>query len=99
MLVKDHKTENGRLLLAVCDSNLINKKFEEGPAQLDLTSEFYKGTEKTPEETVDLMRNAYILNLVGFDSVKLALDEEIIDPDHVKYIQKIPYAQAISPAD
>ena len=95
MIVKTHKDPQGRMILAVCDSVLAGKTFEEGDAQLDLTSDFYKGEEKNKDEVADLMRNAYILNLVGTECVKLALDEEIIDPNEVKEIQKIPYAQSV----
>lgn len=96
MLVKNHVTEDGRLILAVCDSNLIGKKFEEGIAQLDLTGEFYKGEEMPAVEVADLMRNAFSLNLIGLESVKTALDEELISPDQVRYVQKIPYAMAVA---
>lgn len=43
MIVKMHKTQDNRIVLAVCDNDLLDKKFEEGKMQLDLTSYFYKG--------------------------------------------------------
>ena len=47
MIVKIHKMPDGRSVIAVCDSNLLGKKFEEKNLQLDLTADFYKGSEKT----------------------------------------------------
>jgi len=99
MIVKIHKTDNNRMMVAVCDTELLGKKFEEGDKQLDLTADFYKGEEKTDQEVADLMRNAYILNLVGKKTVTLAINEDLITGDHVQTIDDVPYAQAISGAD
>ena len=95
MIVKAHKTENGKLLLAVCDSDLIGKKFEEGKKQLDLDADFYKGEEKSEIETIDLMRNAYVINLVGKNSVTLAINEDLISGENVEEINGVPYAHSI----
>jgi hypothetical protein len=95
MIVKAHKTEDGRLLLAICDSDIIGKKFEEEKKQLDLSSDFYKGEEKSNKETTDLMRKAYIINIVGKNSITLAINQNLISGDYVEEINGIPYAQSI----
>ena len=94
MILKLHKRE-GKLLVAVCDSELLGQKFEEGDKQLDLTSNFYKGDEKDDMTVGDTIRNANTLNLVGEKAVKLGIDEGMIDESHVKKISGISYAQAI----
>ena len=96
MIVKIHKTEDKRMILAICDSDLLGKKFEEKNKQLDLTSDFYKGEEKSEQEICDLMRNAHNLNLVGKKSVTLAINENLISGNHIKEIKKIPYALYIA---
>ena len=95
MIVKAHTTQDKKLLLAICDSELIGKKFEEGNKQLDLTSDFYNGKEKSEQETINLIKKAYILNLVGEKTINLALKIELISGDHIDHIDKIPYAQCI----
>lgn len=95
MIVKIHKTDDKRLVLAVCDNDILGKKFEESNKQLDLTSDFYKGEERTNEETCDLMRNSYMLNLVGKKTIKFALDKKIIDQNNVKNICNIPYSTVV----
>ena len=92
MIVKVHEKE-GRVLVAVTDSNLIGKKFREGNIQLDLTSDFYKGEEKTEEETGDLIRNADHVNLVGKKAIELAVKEGIIEEENIITIQEISHAQ------
>ena len=91
--VKIHKRD-GSIIAAVCDSELVGKKFEEGNLQLDLTGDFYKGEEKNEQEAGDIIRNAGHVNLVGEKSVKLGIQEGIIDEQNVKTVQGIPHAQA-----
>jgi len=93
MITKTHKNHENKIVVAVCDSELLGKKYEEDNKQLDLTSDFYQGEEKEDVAIGDLMRNADSVNLVGEKAVKLAIDEEIIDEEHVKKIAGIPYAQ------
>jgi len=94
MIVKVHK-KNEKTLVAVCDNDLIGKKFEEGELQLDLTSDFYAGQDIDEKEAGDLIRNADMINLVGKTAVKLGMDEGVIEEDHVITIAGIPHAQAV----
>jgi hypothetical protein len=94
MIVKIHKREN-RTVLAVCDSDLVGRKFTEGDRQLDLSGDFYKGEERTDKDVGDLLRNADIVNLVGEKSVAIGIQEEVITQDHVITIAGIPHAQAV----
>ena len=94
MIVKVHK-RSGKALVAVCDTDLIGKKFEEGELQLDLTSNFYAGEEVDEKAAGDLIRNAYMVNLVGKNAVKLGVDKGIIEESHIGKIAGIPHAQAV----
>lgn len=93
MIVKIHKRD-GKTVVAVCDSSLLGKRFEEKDMQLDLSSDFYAGDEMDETEAGDLIRNADHINLVGKESVNLGIKEGVIDEDNVKSISNIPYAQA-----
>jgi len=95
MIVKLHKTNDNKKIVAVCDSNLIGKKFEEKNLQLDLTSDFYSGEEKPEEVITKMFYDCYMINLVGKNSVNLALKHGIISENNIVYIKKIPHAQAI----
>jgi hypothetical protein len=92
MIVKVHETKNGTIV-AVVDKEILGERFEEGELQLDLASSYYKGEQKSPEEIGDLMRNAYGVNLVGERTIRLAIDEGIIEEDMVRRIAGIPYYQ------
>jgi len=96
MLVKIHKSY--RDVIAICDSELLGKKFEETGknTQLDLTGEFFRGEEKTEEETRELIEDALkedaIFNIVGKQSISIALETGVIKKQGVIKIQGIPVA-------
>jgi uncharacterized protein len=96
MIVKKHVVEGGRLILCVCDEDIIGKEFQTNDFKLDLSSDFYKGDKKTDQETIKLIGAAYMVNLVGNKSVDLALKLNIISKQDIIKIDEIPYVQAIS---
>lgn len=95
MIVNIHKTSDGRRIIAVCDSELIGKKFEEHSLQLDLTSNFYKGEEKNEQEILELFKTASMINLVGKKSVELGIKTNIIDKKNIIKIKDVPHVQAL----
>lgn len=98
IFIKLHKSY--RNLVAICDSNLIGKKFEEtfenGTKQLDLRENFYRGEEKTQEEAIEFIKTQSLedatFNIVGRESIKVAEIAGIIKPNSFSTIQGIPYA-------
>ncbi|MBI4152928.1 DUF424 family protein [Candidatus Woesearchaeota archaeon] len=95
MIVKVHH-DQGRKIVVIIDSDLLGKKFEEGNRQLDLTAEFYKGEEKSEKEVKGLVKGAYILHIVGRESVNVALKQGWIDEANILQIKGIPHAEAIA---
>ncbi len=97
LIVKKH-FDNGRLILAVCDPELVGLVFEDKNIVLDLSKSFYRG-DLTPNDVVEsLMKEAYIMNLVGEHSVKLALDNNLISKELVFRIKNVPYAYYVNDA-
>ena len=94
MIAKIHNKDKG-YVLAVCDNELLGKKFSEGDKQLDLTSDFYKGEDMTEDDVADLMRNAEIVNIVGEKSVALAIREEIATKEDVMLVEGVPHVEII----
>lgn len=97
MYVKLHKSY--RTVVAICDSNLLGKKFEEkfenGIKQLDIRENFYKGDEMPEEEVIELIKREYkedaTFNIVGKDSCKAAEKAGLIELKFVKKIKGIQY--------
>jgi hypothetical protein len=85
-----------RDVVAVCDKELIGKKFEEGIFQLDVKENFFKGKESSKEEVSEIMRDMKLedstFNIIGEKSVQTALEAGIITKDGVRKIANIPFA-------
>ena len=89
-------TKSCRDIVAICDSDLIGKKFEEGKFQLNVKENFYKGEEIPEEKTIDIIQKMSqedaTFNIVGEKSVNCALKAGIISKESIKKIQGIPFA-------
>ncbi len=94
ILVKIHQAY--RYIVAVCDSDLIDKKFEDGNKQLDLTGNFFKGEEKTEEEVgeiiLDMQLEDATFNIVGKKSCELAKKQGLISEGGIIHIGGVPIA-------
>lgn len=92
--IKLHKSY--RPVVAICDSELIGKKFEEGIKQLDIRENFYNGEELDEEEAIKLIqdqsREDATFNIVGENAVNIAIKAGLISDDLALTIQNIPYA-------
>ncbi len=94
MLIKIHKSY--RDVVAICDSELIGKYFEEEGFQLDIKESFYKGKEVSEEKAKEIVekmsREDATFNIVGEKSIKCATETGIISEEGVKKVQGIPFA-------
>lgn len=95
IIVKRHIPADNRLILAICDKELLGNKYEEGKVQLDLSSEFYNGKESSKEELKSLMPKAYSISAVGEKSVAICRSLKIIEQNLIKKIKDIPYAYMV----
>jgi len=85
-----------RDVVAICDLDLIGKVFEQGKFQLDVKESFYKGKQVSEKELLDIInhlsREDATFNIVGKNSVHVALRAGIILEEGIKKIQGIPFA-------
>ncbi len=88
-----------REVIAICDSELIGKYFEEGKFQLDVKESFYKGQEVSEEEIIKLIRRRAVedatFNIVGEKSVSLAIELGLVAKEGIKRIQNIPFVMIL----
>ncbi len=94
MLAKIYNTPGNRLMVAVCDKDLLGKKFAEKGLQLDLSTGFYDGKVLPEKEIVELMKRSHVINVVGKRSVKLAVQSGVVDKANVKKVCAVPHAQS-----
>lgn len=85
-----------RDVVAICDKELLGKKFEENEFQLDIKESFYKGNEKKEQEVIEIIKEMVAedatFNIVGEKSTKAAIKAGLITEDSISKIQSIPFA-------
>jgi hypothetical protein len=85
-----------RDVVAICDPNLLGKRFEQGEFQLDVKESFFKGDETDEEKAIDIMKSMSkedaTFNIVGEKSINAALKAGIIEQEGIGKIQEIPFA-------
>ena len=93
MWVKVHTSS--RRVVAVCDEDLLGKKFEQDIRQLNVTESFYKGQKLSKEDTIALMRLEFkegsTFNIVGKEAVKTAVEARIIEKGAESKVKNIPF--------
>ncbi len=86
-------------VLAMCDEDLLGKKFEEGELAVDLKlyESFYKGERLSKENALDFSvnfsRRFCNYNLIGKESISIIAKIVKIDEPNVKKIGGIPHLQ------
>jgi hypothetical protein len=91
MIIKQHVTPDKRLILAICDDELLGKTYCEGKKQLNLSSDFYRGTKVEDNEARVLLIKAYAINAVGKAAVSLCIKAELAEPDNIRKIKGVPF--------
>ncbi|MEM0149436.1 MAG: DUF424 family protein [Candidatus Micrarchaeaceae archaeon] len=98
--IKVHDTENGSII-AMCDEQLIDKVLGEGDIVIDVKSynSFYKGEKMNKNDAGKLISeldHVYSANIIGSESVDVAISSKLIDKKGVMWIGKVPYAHSYS---
>ncbi len=94
MQIKIHNSY--RTIVALADTDLIGKTFEEGIKQIEIKSGFFQGEEKSKEEIIkilkDMQKEDSTFNIVGKESIECALKAGIIKKEGIINIDNIPVA-------
>lgn len=83
------------VLLAACDEDLLGDILRDGKIVFNIKEEFYKGPKLPIEDAIDLMEESTIVNMVGPNIVKKAIEHGLVHPDAVLEICGIPHAQIV----
>jgi len=88
-----------RDVVAICDAELLGKKFEDGNFQLDVRESFYRAPDSAPIEATELIEIIHDMsledatfNLVGKKAIDLAISNNLILKSSIKEIEGIPFA-------
>lgn len=87
--------ESGKThITAICDEELIGKRFEDHELQLEVYERFYKDKIIDDKKAVESMKNAEVLNIIGRRIVNLAVQNNLIEKENISYVGKVPHAEA-----
>jgi len=94
VLIKVHKTY--RWVVAVCDSDLVGKKLEEGKKQLDVSEAFFGGDSVNLPEFRDRVSRCLdedsTFFIVGSKSVEMSKRMGLISEEGISEIGSVPFA-------
>ncbi len=94
MYLRIHQSSAGKVV-AVCDEDLLGKVLTEGKARMDLEAyrEFYAGDKAGESDVKEALRAFSSANIVGKESVGVAVSMGLAGKDEVMYIKRTPYIQ------
>jgi hypothetical protein len=87
-----------RKVVALCDADLIGKRFTEGEGQrlLDVKESFYKGEVIDKEKALMIIKceaaDDSTFNFVGKEATSIGKEVGVIKEEGILKIQKIPFA-------
>jgi hypothetical protein len=83
------------VLLAICDVEILGRTLREGKIVFCVKEDFYRGAMVNVEEAVSMIDNSTIVNMVGRNVVKKAIEKGYVHPEAVLNIEGIPHAQVV----
>lgn len=83
------------VLLAICDAEILGRTLCEGKIAFHVKEDFYKGAKVNVEEAVSMIENSTIVNMVGKNVVKKAIQRGYVHPEAVLNIEGVPHAQIV----
>ena len=89
------KKTGRNVLLCMCDAEILGKTFREGKIIFRVKEDFYRGRRVAVEEAIDLIEASTIVNMVGKNVVKKAIERGFVHPEAVLNIEGVPHAQIV----
>jgi len=94
MILNERETNEG-LLVSVCDPDIVGETFEDGPVSLTVDEEFYGGDAVTEAEVVDSLSRCSVANIVGEESVDVAVEHGFVEEENVLDVDGTRHAQLL----
>jgi hypothetical protein len=94
MYLKIHQHE-AETLIAVCDCDILGKKFTDGRLKIEVTADFFSGEKASCSEVEAALKAATMANFVGSKAVEHAISLGYVERDCTLSIDGVPYAQMV----
>jgi hypothetical protein len=83
------------VLLAICDAELLGRTLREGKIIFCVKEDFYKGAKLGVSEALSMIEHSTIVNMVGKNIVKKAIERGYVHPEAVLELEGVPHAQIV----
>ncbi len=93
--VKVHRS-GGYVVVAICDEDLLGKTLVEGDMKFTVSEDFYGGNLMDIKEALELIKSAYVANLIGRNIVEASIRANLVLKESVIVINGVPHAQVIN---
>jgi len=94
MYLKSHQ-QGRETLIAVCDCDILGKKFAEGHLKIEVSPDFFGGEKASCSEVKAALAAATMANFVGCKTVEHAISLGYVERDNVLSIDGVLYAQMV----
>jgi hypothetical protein len=81
------------LLLAAADKDLLGEVFREGGIKIEVCKEFYEGEDADEATLLNRLSMCSVANLVGEETINIAIREGYVNDECVLRIAGVPHAQ------
>ncbi len=78
-------------MLNICDADLLGKKIIQNDLTVHISENYYGDRFVEKDEAESLLKNSSIINMVGKETVSLALKLGIASENAVKMISDVPF--------
>ena len=78
-------------MVNMCDAELLGKDVVDGKLKIHISESYYGKQIADKDEAISLLKSASIMNLVGKETISLAIDLGIGSESGVKIISDIPF--------
>ncbi len=83
------------VLLAACDEELLGEVLRDAKIVFTVSEEFYNGPKMPVDDVIQLMEESTIVNMIGPNIVKKAIEKGLVHPEAVLEICGVPHAQIV----
>ncbi len=91
VLLKIHSFPEGNVV-ALCDKDILGKRFEEKELVLDIDKDFYEGEKASKEDVFKALGECVSATIAGNEAVALALECGVLTEAGVKDVLDIKHA-------
>ena len=79
------------VMVNMCDAELIGKDVVDGELKININESYYGKQIVDKDEAISLLKSASMLNLVGKETISLAIELGIGSESGVKIISDVPF--------